>query len=365
MLKQIIKLAVAIALVLNSQAFADTAKSKIVILAPLSGPVSEYGIATVNGIELAKKNNPDLKNQFDILIEDNQYDPSVTVGLYRKYRSDKTVKLIYNWGSNPSGSIIPIADKECFPLFTVDLSISEYQKNKKEGQNCVFNFVNSELDVTKPLAEYLIKMNYRKIGIIKTENAYINGIIRGLIANSNHKFDLEIVSAVDQSLVDFSPLILKMKNKTFDSLGIFIFPGQLRKFYQQMQTLKYEIPTFGTDVFESKEEIRLAGKNMQGAVYSHLDVSNEFRKLYNKNFSNDSQITSAGAAYDFINFIATVLAKYPKSNGSELVNIIKKMPKQNGVLGDYYFEENQVEGARFKFPVYLKTINGDSFSINK
>lgn len=364
MISKIVYFITLLILVLNNlSCLAETPKNKVVILAPLSGPLSEYGVATVNGINLAKQLDSDLLNKIDLIIEDNQYNPTATVSLYRKYRADPEVKLIYNWGANPSGAIAPIADRECFPLFMVDLSISSYQSSKQNNKNCIFNFVNSELDVTKPLANYLIKNDYKKIGIVKTENAYINGMIRGLSYNSKEKLNIEIVVAIDYSQTDFRSIILKMKKNKFDAIGAFLFPGQIREFYQQMSELNYKLPTFGTDVFESKEEIVLAESSMQGAVYSHLNVSDKFRDLYFNKFKNDSQISSAGAAYDFVKLVATILSKKSDYTNEELIAVLKGLPEQRGVLGNYYFEENQVEGARFKFPVFLKMVKGDSFSI--
>ena len=124
--------------------FADNIKLGIIL--PLTGPLAEYGVASKNGFELARKEHPDQFIEIDFVYEDSQYDPKLSISAYQKLRRDPDVKIIYSWGSNPSAPLIPIAAKECYPLFAVDSSTNSF-----EDASCVIRF-----DVTgKKLGERL------------------------------------------------------------------------------------------------------------------------------------------------------------------------------------------------------------------
>ena len=57
--------------VLLSQTFADE-PFRIGVIAPLSGPLAEYGLASQNGIELARSQHPELFNHIEFIYENSQ-----------------------------------------------------------------------------------------------------------------------------------------------------------------------------------------------------------------------------------------------------------------------------------------------------
>ena len=65
---------IALLLLFQGISFAeDLPTYKIGISAPLSGPLSEYGVAAKNGFLLARKQHPNVFKNIEFLFEDNQY----------------------------------------------------------------------------------------------------------------------------------------------------------------------------------------------------------------------------------------------------------------------------------------------------
>jgi branched-chain amino acid transport system substrate-binding protein len=338
--------------------YADS-KFKVGVIAPLSGTLAEYGVATRNGFEMAVKDNPENFKNIEFVFEDSQYDPKTALSAYRKLRLDKDVKVIFNWGSNPSGPLVPVAERECFPLVVADTSMN-YLKQEK----CVIGFSNSGLDLGNKLASSLVKDNLKKISLVKVENAYINGVIEGLAKALGKDIELEIENTVEPSENDFRSLVTKLKNKKIDALGIFLYTGQVSLFYQQLHAQKLNLKTFGTDFFESKEEIGKSGVLIQGAVYPNLNTNQIFTDEYTKEFQSSTHITHAGLAYDYASLTAKLFySATPSITYANIINAYKNSGAQEGVLGKYEFSESSIDGPRFRFPVYLKRIKGTGYEI--
>jgi hypothetical protein len=71
-----------------------------------------------------------------------------------------------------------------------------------------------------------------------------------------------------------------------DALGIFLLPGQVAQFYTELQKQNVNVPSFGSDVFDSVSEIKAAHGAMNGAVLAHHVVTDSFRTSYVEKFGN-------------------------------------------------------------------------------
>ncbi len=273
---------------------------------------------------------------------------------------DKDVRIIFNWGADTSAPLIPVAEKDCFPLSVLTSSQKVMSKNNK----CVIGFTNSGLDFGKTLARYLARQNFKKIGIVHTENDYMNALIEGIKLELNSDI-LTIAAAVQPNEMDFRSLVSGLKNKDFDALGIFLFPAQAVTFYKRMQEQRFSLYTFGTDVFESREVVENSGLLIQNAVYPHVNVDPVFMKRYRERFNSDSQVSHAGSAYDFALLVGKLFGNKDNKvfTNTEIIEKFKTTEPQTGVMGDYYFSDSPEDGARFRFPVHVKRVKGNDFEI--
>lgn len=354
-LKIIFLLASTVLLNLNTNVQADT--NKLGIILPLTGPLAEYGVASKNGFELARKENPEIFKDIEFVYEDSQYDPKLSISAYRKLRRDPDVKLIYSWGSNPSAPIIPIAEKECFPLFAADFSTKTFT-----NISCVIAFAPTSKLFGDHLIRYLLKNKVRKIGLISVENLYINGIIDGIKDSLEDDAEIVFHETVIATESDFRSYVTKMKSKGVDALGVMLYAGQVQNFYRNLELQKYTIPTFSSDFIESRTEISGSGPLIQGAVYTHHKLSEEYYTKYRKEYNDDSQVTYSGTAYDFAMMIASIFKENPEFYKSHL-EYIPKMQGYEGVMGQYTYEESKEFGKRLFPPIFIKRIKGDFYEV--
>src|ERR1700741_4489209 len=69
---------------------------KVGVIAPLSGPLTEYGDAFKNGIMMATNESANKHVQF--IFEDSAYDPSKAISAFYKLRDTDKVNMVFNWG---------------------------------------------------------------------------------------------------------------------------------------------------------------------------------------------------------------------------------------------------------------------------
>jgi branched-chain amino acid transport system substrate-binding protein len=307
-----------------------TSVVKIGVIAPLTGQLAEYGEAFKNGITLAQEELGNDKLEF--IFEDSAYDSGKAISAFNKLKDLNKVNLVINWGDPTSEAIGPVAKNALIPFIAVTTipAVSEMSPN-------TIRTLNKSEEAAEATWAYLRSKNFKKIGIIKLETAYFNSLLGALIKTK--KAD-EKVTVVDTYLSfgdkDFKTSIAKVKGQQYDSIGVFLAGGQISQFYKQADAIGLKTPTFGTDFFESQNDIDAAGKSMNGVVYVNYDVSDKFRDAYTKRFTNVSQIAYAGNGYDTVMMLGDV------KNGEKdsILAVLKSVKNYSGVLGKWNYIEN-------------------------
>lgn len=92
-------------------------------LAPLNGPVSQYGIATNNGAKLAVEEvnaaGGVLGKQIKYIVEDEQGDPTQAISAYQKLvQNDKIVALVGDVTTKPTIAVAQLAADDNMPMIT-------------------------------------------------------------------------------------------------------------------------------------------------------------------------------------------------------------------------------------------------------
>jgi ABC-type branched-subunit amino acid transport system substrate-binding protein len=328
------------------------------VIAPLSGVLAEYGLAAKNGIELAEIQHPGLFTHIDFTYEDSQWDAKTAVSAFVNLSRIKKVSLIFNWGNPTTEAVAPLAEREAVPLIgmTLDSKVAL-------GKKYLIRSINPAAEFSKKLAGYLKLKGYRKLGVVMAENTYVQGLYDGLKSSLSEDQSMEVISQHNISETDFRSAILKLKQRKYDAIGIFLISGQVSTFYKQMLQQKVSIPTFGTDFFESTTEIKLANGGMEGAVYPHLGVSPAFETEYVRRYGNDYQIAYAGNAYDMAILIGTVFNNLTGDLTAEQIMSELKSTQSTlvGETGAFRFQSTKDGDSYFQFPVHLKLIEGARF----
>lgn len=324
------------------------AQNKIGIIVPLTGPLSEYGVAIKNGIELAQADSPLKFKKCKFNFEDSQYDPKTAISAYRKLTSEDNAAIVYNFGGPTSAAIAPLTNQAKIPTFLWTTDPSASTKSPY-----AIRFTNNESEYATALVNELNSRGIKKIAIVLTENQYLNSILAGVTKSLLPEQKLNIIDSLQPTDRDFRATIIKLKRESYDAVGVFLLSEQIGLFYKQMREQKVLLKSFGTDFFESSSEIKLANGGMEGSIYANNTTSEAFTKKYIQQFKNDSQITYAGNGYDFANLACSLLNDQVSET---LMSRLTESKTHNGVLGDFKFIKTNSGDKYFQFPIVIKQI---------
>jgi len=333
-------------------------KFKVGAVLPLTGALAEYGLAARNGIDLAKQRHPELFTNLEFAYEDSQWDPKSAVAAFNKLVQINKVSIVFNWGNPTSEAIAPLAESRKVPLIVMSLD-----PVSAKGRTHVIRFINPASDFSKRLAQYLKAKGYKKLGVVMSQNTYVQGLLDGLKANLASDQEVTTIATFNLSDMDFRSAVLKAKSGSFDALGVFLISGQVSTFYRQLKQQQVKTPTFGTDFFESPVEIQSAGGAMEGAVYPHLGISTQFEAQYKEKYKNDYQIAYAGNAYDLAVMLGTLFNSASSGLGSEKILETLKSDKSSlvGVTGAAKYQHSSDGDSYFEFPIQLKRVENGGF----
>lgn len=353
---RIYKLVLSAFLVIAAPAAADDT-FQVGLTLPLSGALAEYGQAAKNGVELARTQHPENFQKVSFIYEDSQWDAKTAVSAFNKLRSIEKVSLIYNWGNPTTEAVAPLAERYHLPLIGMAAN-----PQTSLGRHYVIRSTNAASDFASRLAEYLVQQGYKNIGVIIADNSYVRGLFDGLKSTIGDRGSVEIVDLYNLQDQDFRSSISKLRQRKYDALGVFLITGQISNCYRQLKDQGINLPTFGTDFFESGTEIKLANGGMNGAVYTHLGITEQFRADYVSRFNNDYQIAYAGNAYDMAMILGRLFNGQTLS-ADEIMTRLRSVKDQSGIGGTFSFGDAPDEGPHYHFPVQLKKIVGDKITV--
>ena len=331
----------------------DKSTIKIGIIAPLTGPLAEYGIAFKNGIELSNSENGNPNVTY--IFEDNKWDSNEAISAYNKLVQIDNVDVVINWGTPTSEAIAPLV-KNTLPFIAITTeppitNISPY---------IIRGGFNQPKDYIAKVWQYLRSKNVKKIGVMKTDIVYLNSLYNELQKAKNSDESVVLVDNFNFDDSDFKSAIGKLSKDEYDAVGVFLVSGQISTFYKQSKELGIVLPiTFGSDFFESQSEIDGAQGLMNGAVFANTGITSDFMDRYESTFKGSSQIASAGYGYDLAKLLNSVVNYKDKDT---ILNSLKSVKDFSGVEGSLSYSEPS--GDRyFTKPMYLKIIENNTFQI--
>jgi branched-chain amino acid transport system substrate-binding protein len=247
--------------IVGSQEVLAQEKFKVGAVLPLTGAAADYGIAIKNCIELARKDNPELFTNIEFIYEDAAYDPKTAVSAYRSLTDGQQVDLTVTWGVSFCKALAPIAEARKSPMvgLCLDPAIGS-------GRRYVLRFMNTTDEVMRVQAQYLFERGVRRIGLLLAEHPYLEELREALQRNLIAGQTMVLIDQLPNKEMDLRTNILKLMKgeKQFDSLGVFLFAGQIASFYKQARDMGFDTQTFGTNFFESLSEVHASSGSMNG-----------------------------------------------------------------------------------------------------
>ncbi len=343
---------------------------KIGAVLPLTGELASYGKWTKDGIDLAveeinKTRKANDESLIKILYEDDQSTPNQAVSGLQKLISIENVKVVI--GDLASGftlNMAPIAEQKHVILFS-PASSSPLITN---AGDYIFRNWPSDIYESKALANYLLKQNKKRIGIIAVNNDFGVGIdsafvtyfkaVGGAVAYN------EFVSENKNS---YRSEIQKIKNIPVDGMYIIGYATDVAKTIKAIKEALINVSLFSTSSAENQILINMLGKNANGLVYTapsyDANSSDSLVKQFVMNFKNKYNYLpplNAATGYDAVRILI-----YAINNVGYNANLIKDflvhVKDFPGVSGKTTFDNN---GDVAK-PIILKIIKNDMFEMLK
>jgi branched-chain amino acid transport system substrate-binding protein len=352
---------IVVILIFVAPASAENKKFKIGISIPLTGALAEYGVAIKNGMAMALGDEPENFKNIEFVYEDNEYQPKTAVTVFNKSLDLDKVDLTFIWGNEPVLAVVPIAERRKHPTIVVSQDPST-----AIGYKYTIRFLNPFDDYAKALIGELRKEKIQNIGIVSVELSFFNNMIKALELNLISGEKITVVESTLPSNYDFKTVIAKLGQQNFDSVGVFLLPAQVISFYRQLSESKIKLKTFGTTPFESKDVIEQSLGLMDGAVYSQINVSDQFQQKYLKEYGNDIQIGYAANAYDFATLVSKLFGelKTPLKE-NEILNAFTATKEYQGVTGPYRFVVTPQGDRYFQFDMAVKKIKSGKIESKK
>lgn len=329
----------------------DSPTFKIGVIVPLTGSVSDFGIAVQNGILLAQEKDKEKFGEITFIFEDSKYDSKLAVSAFHKLRTVDKVKLIFVWGTGPSEAILPLAESYQMPMLAFTTS-----NLNNVGKRYSIGFCFKAEKYSKLILKHLRSKGYAHFGLIKAEFSFFNELFDGMARNLREEETLELVNSFPTNSMDFRSDILKLKTGKFDVIGAFLVGGQVSQFFIQAANLNLNKPIFGANTFDSQTQIQLAQGSMKGAFFPTVNAEEWFKDKYRSVYANDIQVSMAAYGYDFANLIASQLTNHFEANLSseDILRILRAAPPQDGATGRFKY---LAEDNSFDFPVVMESIS--------
>jgi branched-chain amino acid transport system substrate-binding protein len=327
---------------------------KVGVIAPTTGAVAEYGQALINGIELAL--SEDSENQINFIFEDAAYDTKLAIQAFQKLTQVDRVNLIYVWGVSFCQALAPLA--ETYQVAMVGQCL-DYKS--AVGKKHVVRFMNTSLEQAEVMAKHLLKNPKRKIALIVSDNAYLEEMAQAYETFLGGQISLvEIVMATEQ---DFKNVLLRLKTRGIDTIGMLLNAGQYAVLSKQLRELNWKPELFGNNFLESTSEVLAAGSGIYGTLIPGNNISNQFMLNYLQTFQHDGQLGFAAMAYEFTKLLTANKNKLNATKSSlEVIDILASTePRNSSAAGAYEFISSHKYGRYFKFDLIVKAILPNHF----
>jgi branched-chain amino acid transport system substrate-binding protein len=321
-------------------------KIKVGVSIALSGEASTWGTDMLNSINLAK--DEFLKDDFELIFEDDKCDPKTAVSIANKFVSSDKVDAVLGYTcSGPLLAAASIYEKAKIPVIATSASAAKIS----EAGEYIYRTFPSDALAAEQLFNYIAKTN-KILGVLSTETEYCQGFankIKSLNANNQIEVAYEDIKVDD---FDVKTILLKFKNKKIDSL--FINSQSDREFFRtlkQIKQMKMNVALYSAYWGSSSWFLSQAGELSEGivtvdAASEEKVLNDEGRKvlnIFNQKFGkpNFSSLLVA------VNWEAVrVLSEAFKSPLG--VKKFLDSTKFKGTIGEWSFDKNgDILGLRF------------------
>lgn len=336
----------------GSDAAATDETIKIGGLAPLTGNVSVYGIATNNGVKLAvdsiNKAGGVLGKQIEYVSYDEKGDAIEAVNAYNKLvQDDKVVALVGDVTSKPTIAVAQKAVKDGLPMITATGTAADITK---AGDNifraCFIDPFQGEL-----MAAYAAKKLNAKTAAIIYDNGddYSTGVANAFEAAAKEAgMTITNKEAYQSGSVDFKSQLTKIKAGNPDVVMVPVYYSDVALIAVQAKDVGLNAKLLGADGWDGVlEKIDKSNLDAVKDCYFCSQYSAEstnpdlqaFLKKYKETYNTDANMFAV-LGYDAMGMMAAAIKKAGSTDSDKIVAAMKGL-EYKGLTGNTTFDENR------------------------
>ena len=352
---------------------ADTVK--IGGLAPLTGNLSIYGIATDNGIKMAideiNAAGGVLGKQIEYIVYDEKGDATEAVNAYNKLvQSDNVVAIVGDVTSKPTLAVAQQAAKDKIPLITASGTAENItQAGENIFRACFIDPFQGEL-----MASYASKKLEKKTAAIiyNISDDYSKGLYEAFEAAAGD-LGIEVVQVegYGKGTVDFKAQLTNIKSKNPDVIFLPVYYQDVALIAVQAKELGIEAQFLGADgwdgVIGQVDESNMDAVNgayfcSQYSAQSDDPNLQAFLSKYKETYGMDaSQFAVLG--YDAMKMLAQAISEAGSTDSAAITSAMAAIDF-TGLTGHMTFDENrnpvksaaitQIDNGEYKFIEYYE-----------
>jgi branched-chain amino acid transport system substrate-binding protein len=285
---------------------------KIGIAGPLSGSLAFAGEGLKNGADLAiqdfEKANPNSKNSYQVVFEDDGFDPKRAASALNKLISVDKVNAVMTFASAAGNIAQPIAENNKIVHFGI-----ASDPNIAKGD---YNFIHwtPPFEEVRLFIQELQKRNIKRVAVFGANIQGITAVIDEL-EKQTQGTDIQIVSkdVFNFGTTDFRTIVAKAKASNPEIYVPIAFSPELEILAKQLKDANINAPMTSLEGFELTDRPDL----FEGYWYVNAaDSSDAFRAEYKKMYGKDQVIATANA-YDITKMIIDSAERASRANAGK------------------------------------------------
>jgi branched-chain amino acid transport system substrate-binding protein len=302
---------------------------KIGYVAPLTGNVAFIGTGVKNAAELALEDlkKKDTKYNYELVFEDDAFDPKRTATAVNKLVSVDKVNAFVSVASSAGGVAGPIAEQDK----VVHFSIAGDQTIAKG----TYNFLNW----TPPVEEVKLfiaeaqKRGIKKLAVFDQKQSGITAVIDELKAQlPGTGISIVFEDISNFGTKDFRTTLTKAKATDADYYLLVMFSPEIEIVTNQIRELGITTPLTAIESFELADNPKL----FEGLWYVNgADPTPAFAAAYTEKYKHDPTIATPNA-YDIVGLIAAAAETFDGKTvptEEQLANALLNVKGYDGALG--------------------------------
>lgn len=318
----------------------DKEKFKIGVAAPLTGGLAFLGEGIMNGMTMAKDLLGDTQYDYELIFEDNQHDPKVSVTLAKKFISADKADAIVTIGDESGPVVSPIAKQNDVLHFAIAV-----QRYIAKGHVNFMHWTPAN-EQTTLLIQELKKNGLKRVAVLRSRYVGFIELFKAFEKNVKGT-GIEIVADEphDATATDFRMQIAKAKSKNPDVYLLLTLPPALELVAKQLKEAGVTEPLTSCEAFGISPEATL----FEGQWFiAPAGAQGLWREAYVKKYGNQPPMAT-GNAIDIFNLIVRAAESAArngktssKPSAKQVADELHKIQYHHGALGSMYIDEDGV-----------------------